>query len=251
MLNGIYTYNVDGKGRIVMPGRFLDALGNPFVLTGNPDGCLVAASQPELLRERAGVRGFVECRIKDPTGRFVIPSALREYADLHQTGEAAVIGAGDEVEIWNKRRWESQARSPFPMPGRGGPTSDPLSYAPPPSSGVTVRQKALYGQPYLEIEGALTLSETDRVLTRLETALRGRPRTLFLDLRGVDTVDAAFLVALEPLVRQLAAHGGRMAVLTERADVATLVERLCGLKYARVFTNLESGLWWLVDEGHA
>ena len=101
------------------------------------------------------------------------------------------------------------------------------------------------------MEGALTLAETDRVLARLETALRGRPRTLFLDLRGVDTIDASFLVALEPLVRQLAAHGGRMALLTERADVATLVERLCGLKYARVFTNLESCLWWLVDEGHA
>ena len=249
MLNGIYTYNVDGKGRIVMPGRFLDALGNPFVLTGTPSGCLVAASHPERLREQAGVRGFVECRIKDRTGRFVIPSALRVYADLHQTGEAAVIGAGAEVEIWNKRRWEGQARSPFPPPGRGGPPPEPSSFAPLP--GATVRQKALYGQPYLEVAGELTLAETDRVLTRLETALRGRPRTLFLDLRGVDTVDASFLMALEPLVRQLAAHGGRMAVLTERADVAALVERLCGLKYARAFTNLESGLWWLVDEGHA
>ena len=252
MLNGIYTYNVDGKGRIVMPGRFLDAIGNPFVLTGNPSGCLVAASHPDLLREQGRVRGFVECRIKDPTGRFVIPSALREYADLHQTGEAAVIGTGDEVEIWNKRRWESQVRSPFPQPGRAGPAPDACAPMPPtPAVGVMVRQKALYGQPYLEVTGALTLSETDRLLTRLETALRGRPRTLFLDLRGVDTIDAAFLMALEPLVRQLAAHGGRMAVLTERVDVATLVERLCGLKYARVFTNLESSLWWLVDEGHA
>ena len=99
MLNGIYTYNVDGKGRIVMPGRFLDALGNPFVLTGTQTGCLVAASRPDLLREPSGVRGFVECRIKDRTGRFVIPSALREYADLHQTGEAAVIGAGDQAPV--------------------------------------------------------------------------------------------------------------------------------------------------------
>lgn len=252
MLSGIYTYNVDGKGRIVMPGRFLDALGNPFLLAGNPAGYLVAASRPDVLQERAGVRGFIECRIKDPTGRFVIPSALREFAELNQSGEAAVIGAGDDVEIWSKRRWESQARPPFPSPARGAASPDPhLSYVPTPAAAATVRQKALYGQPYIEVEGALTLAETDRVLTRLETALRGRPRTLFLDVRGADTIDAAFLVALEPLVRQLAAHGGRMAVLTERADVALLVERLCGLKYARVFTNLESGLWWLVDEGHA
>lgn len=247
MLSGIYTYNVDGKGRIVMPGRFLDALGNPFLLAGNPEGYLVAASRPDLLRDRAGVRGFIECRINDPTGRFVIPSALREFAELHHSGEAAVIGAGEDVEIWSKRRWEGQARPPFQPSGRGGDLHQ--SYAP--TAGVTIRQKALYGQPYLEVEGALTLGETDRVLTRLETALRGRPRTLFLDVRGVDTIDAAFLIALEPLARQLASHGGRMAVLTERTDVAVLVERLCGMKYVRVFTNLEVGLWWLVDEGHA
>ena len=114
-----------------------------------------------------------------------------------------------------------------------------------------VRQKALYGQPYLEVQGALTLGETDRVLTRLETALRGRPRTIFLDLRGVDTIDAAFLMAMEPIGRQLAASGSRLAILTERTDVALLIERLCGARYARVFTNLESGLWWLVEEGHA
>ena len=56
------------------------------------------------------------------------------------------------------------------------------------------------------------------------------------------TIDASVLVAMEPLVRQLAAYGSRMAVLTERPDAATLVERLCGLKYACVFTCLESCL---------
>lgn len=238
MLHGIYNYNVDGKGRIVMPSRFLDMLGNPFLLAGNPSGCLVASS-PQTLEERPHARGFVECLIKDRTGRFVIPSALREFAELHQTGEATVIGAGDDVEIWNKRRWESQSRAASPYPA-------PLS-----TPSALIRQKALYGQPYLEVEGALTVGETDRVLTRLETALRGQPRTIFLDLRGVDTIDAAFLVALDPLVRQLAAHGGRLAILTDRADVAMLVERLCGAKYARVFSTLESSLWWLVDEGHA
>jgi MraZ protein len=240
MLNGIYTYNVDQKGRIVMPGRFLEEIGNPFVLGGTPGGYLVAVSDPKRLDDHAGVRGFAECRIKDRTGRFVIPSALREFADLHQTGEAAVIGVGAEVEIWNKRRWESQAKPPF-----SGPSSPAM-----PSAAI-VRQKALYGQPYLEVQGALTLGETDRVLTRLETALRGRPRTIFLDLRSVDTIDAAFLMAMEPIGRQLAISGSRLAILTERADVALLIERLCGAKYARVFTNLESSLWWLVDEGHA
>lgn len=253
MLNGIYTYNVDGKGRIVMPNRFLDQIGNPFALTGAPAGCLVAApASAETFEQPHGVRGFVECYIKDRTGRFVIPSALRDFADLHQSGEAAVIGLGAEVEIWNKRRWESQARPPFPAPGRAGQSpAEPFPPFAAPAPAALIRQKALYGQPYIEVEGSLTVGETDRVLTRLETALRGRPRTVFLDLRGVDTLDAAFLMAMEPVARQLAANGGRLAVLTERGDVPLLLERLCGAKYVRVFTNLESCLWWLVDEGHA
>lgn len=258
MLTGIYTYSVDQKGRIVMPSRFLEEIGNPFVLGGHPAGYLVAAADPEHLREREGIRGYVECQIRDRTGRFVIPNALREFAGLRQAGEAAVIGVGDEVEIWNKRLWESQAKL---YSHEKGPATEPhlrggSSRAAPPtarnaSRSLGIRQKSLYGQPYLQVEGALTLTETDRVLARLETALRGRPRTIFLDLRDVDTVDAAFLMAMEPAARQLAASGGKMAVLTERADVATLIHRLCGPAHTRVFTDLESALWWLVEEGHA
>lgn len=260
MLTGIYTYSVDQKGRIVMPSRFLEEIGNPFVLGGHPSGYLVAASDPNQLREHEGIRGFVECQIRDRTGRFVIPNALREFAGLRQSGEAAVIGVGDEVEIWNKRLWESQAKlyshekAAAPEPGlRAGRPQAPLSPAPGrnASHSLGIRQKSLYGQPYLQVEGALTLNETDRVLARLETALRGRPRTIFLDLRDVDTVDAAFLMAMEPAARQLAASGGKMAVLTERSDIATLIHRLCGPAHTRVFTDLESALWWLVEEGHA
>lgn len=254
MFSGIYTYNIDGKGRIVMPSRFLDQLGNPFVLAGCPSGNLIAVSRPDLLPGNTAAHGYVECSIRDRTGRFVIPSALREFAELHQTGEATVIGKGNEVEIWNKRRWEFQAQAEHPAHSR--PEAPPgysplLDFSPVSVTTAIIRQKALYGQPFFEVEGMLTLNDTDRVITRLETALRGRPRTIFLDLRGVETIDAAFFVAMEPLISQLAAHAGRMAVLTERADVATLVERLCGLKYVRVFKSLEAGLWWLVDEGHA
>jgi anti-anti-sigma regulatory factor len=101
------------------------------------------------------------------------------------------------------------------------------------------------------MEGSLSRAETDRALAHLEAALRGLPQTIFLDLRKVDTVDASFLVAMDPAARQLAASGGRMAILTERADVANLIHRLCGPGYTRVFSGLETALWWLVEEGHA
>jgi MraZ protein len=296
MLAGIYTYNVDQKGRIVMPGRFLDEIGNPFVLGGHPNGYLVAASSPEAIQDKSSIRGYVECQIKDRTGRFVIPSALRDYAELVGSGEATVVGVGDEVEIWNKRRWENAARlgsaptrpavedplaggpstprvrrpetnaQSFGGPGggtafgntQGRPSSSapfahqytPRSHFAPPER-ASVTQKTIYGQPYIEVEGALNLAETDKVLTRLEMALRGRPRTIFLDLRRVDTVDASFLLAMEPTTYQLTANGGRLAILTERQDVAALIHRLCSSPQLRVFPDLESALWWLVDEGHA
>ena len=116
---------------------------------------------------------------------------------------------------------------------------------------AAVQQKSIYGQPYIEVDGSLGINESDKVLARIETALRGRPRTIFLDLRRVDTVDASFLLAMEPTTYQLAANGGRLAVLTERQDVAALIHRLCPPAHTRVFPDLEQALWWLVDEGHA
>jgi MraZ protein len=289
MLTGIYTYSIDQKGRIVMPNRFLDEIGNPFVLGGHPNGYLVAASSPDIINGKSGFRGYAECQIRDRTGRFVIPSALREFAELSGSGEATVVGVGDEVEIWNKRRWDSVARmgsAPARVPFEEGASQSASSdlrkpgarpansqfhsggsrvpehaatgfphkyvprsrYAP---EGATIQQKAIYGQPYIEVEGSLDFVETDKVLARLDTALRGRPRTVFLDLRRVDTVDASFLMAMEPATYQLAATGGRLAVLTERQDVAALIHRICDSTHTRVFPDLESALWWLVDEGHA
>jgi MraZ protein len=287
MLTGIYTYSIDQKGRIVMPNRFLDEIGNPFVLGGHPNGYLVAASSPEIIQDKTSIRGYVECQIRDRTGRFVIPCALRDFAELSSSGEATVVGVGDEVEIWNKRRWESVVRlgaatrrtgsdeqpaigSPKHRPARPAPTGAafnggstrpvPQAAAPPhvytsraqlAPERATISQKSIYGQPYIEVDGALNLAETDKVLVRLETALRGRPRTIFLDLRKVDTVDASFLMAMEPTTYQMAADGGRLAILTERQDVASLIHRICPSTHTRAFPDLESALWWLVDEGHA
>ncbi len=270
-----------------MPSRFLEEIGNPFVIGGHPSGYLVAAASPELIEDKTTVRGYVECRIKDRTGRFVIPNALRDFAELEASGEATVVGVGDEVEIWNKRRWDNQARlgngagrhpsgdhpsskaratrmdsssaSLGAIPFGGGSSrpqrpTEPQSFEAPTrtrSRGATVTQKSIYGQPYIEVEGDLGYVESDKVLARLETALRGKPRTIFLDLRNVETVNASFLMAMEPTTYQIAGNGGKLAVLTERQDVATLIHRICNSTHTRVFPNLEAAMWWLVDEGHA
>ena len=40
MFMGEYRHNIDAKGRMIIPARFRDELGNRFVVTRGLDGCL-------------------------------------------------------------------------------------------------------------------------------------------------------------------------------------------------------------------
>lgn len=44
---GEYEYSVDTKGRVVMPPKFREDIGEKFILTKGLDGCLFAYSQAE------------------------------------------------------------------------------------------------------------------------------------------------------------------------------------------------------------
>jgi len=118
---GEYLHSIDAKGRLFMPSRFREGLGDRFVLTKGLDGCLFAYPPTEwgaleqklksLPFTRADARAFVrfffsgaaECDI-DRQGRILIPAPLREYACLER--DVVVIGVSNRVEIWNKDRWE-------------------------------------------------------------------------------------------------------------------------------------------------
>jgi len=40
----------------------------------------------------------------DKQGRILIPSVLREFADI--TKDTVLVGVGSRIEIWSKERWE-------------------------------------------------------------------------------------------------------------------------------------------------
>lgn len=121
MFMGEYQHNVDNKGRLFIPARFREGLGDRFVLTKGLDGCLFAYPLPEwgvveqklkslpLTKKdaRAFVRfllsGAAECEI-DKQGRILIPGNLREFAALEK--DAVVIGVSSRVEFWSRDRWE-------------------------------------------------------------------------------------------------------------------------------------------------
>ncbi|MBE3590308.1 MAG: division/cell wall cluster transcriptional repressor MraZ [Firmicutes bacterium] len=121
MFMGEYRHTLDEKGRLIMPARFREGLGETFVVTKGLDACLFAYPMAEwqaLERKlralpftqanaRAFVRfffsGAIECQL-DKQGRALIPPHLREYAKLER--EAVVIGVASRVEIWSQAEWE-------------------------------------------------------------------------------------------------------------------------------------------------
>lgn len=118
---GEYEHLVDAKGRVIMPAKLRDGIGEKFILTKGLDGCLFAYSQTEwanfeeklktlpLTNKNARdfvrffLSGAIECEI-DKQGRFLIPSNLREYSKLDK--EIVIIGVGTRIEIWDKETWK-------------------------------------------------------------------------------------------------------------------------------------------------
>lgn len=120
MLIGEYEHSIDTKGRLIMPAKLKEDMGEKFVITKGLDGCLFAYSLKEWqgfeekLRTfpltnkdaRALMRfflaGAIECEI-DKQGRFLIGANLREFAGLEK--EVIIIGVLNKIEIWSKDKW--------------------------------------------------------------------------------------------------------------------------------------------------
>ena len=121
MLIGEYEHSLDAKGRLIMPAKLREDIGEKFIITKGLDGCLFGFSQNEwtnfeeklktlpLTNKNARdfvrffLSGAIECEI-DKQGRFLIASNLREYANMEK--EAVIIGVGTRIEIWNKDKWK-------------------------------------------------------------------------------------------------------------------------------------------------
>ncbi len=125
MFIGEYQHTIDEKGRLFMPVRFREGLGEAFVLTKGLDNCLWAYPQAEwaslearlkaLPFTQANARAFVRfffsgatvCTV-DRQGRILVPQHLRAYAGLVR--DVVVIGVSTRVEIWAAERWGEYAR---------------------------------------------------------------------------------------------------------------------------------------------
>lgn len=122
MLIGEYEHSLDVKGRLIMPSKLREDVGEKFIITKGLDGCLFVFSQAEWIKfeeklktlplSNKNARDFVrfflsgatECEI-DKQGRFLIAGNLREYANMEK--DVVIIGVGTRLEIWNKDKWKN------------------------------------------------------------------------------------------------------------------------------------------------
>ncbi len=124
MFMGEYNHTIDAKGRLIIPSKFREALGDTFVVTKGLDGCLFVYDNTEwnafeeklksLPLTNKDARQFVRFFLAgaaeaevDKQGRILIPNVLRDFAKLNK--DVVLIGVGSRIEIWSRERFDEMA----------------------------------------------------------------------------------------------------------------------------------------------
>ena len=119
MLLGEFNHSIDEKGRLIIPARLRDDLGEKFVICNGLEGCLFVYSQEEwskfvaeletLPRMNKDARIFKRYFFGsasegsfDKQGRVLVPPSLRKAANLEK--DVVLVGVQDRVEIWDKEK---------------------------------------------------------------------------------------------------------------------------------------------------
>lgn len=126
MLIGEYEHTLDVKGRLIMPSKLREDIGDKFIITKGLDSCLFGFSLNEweqfeeklksLPLTNKNARDFVRFFLSgavnieiDKQGRFIVASNLREYASMEK--EVVIIGVGTRIEFWSKENWNKYNNS--------------------------------------------------------------------------------------------------------------------------------------------
>ena len=116
-MTGEYRHTLDSKGRLFIPAKLRDELGDVFFLTLSMDRCLCAYSAEnwQALSDKVSAMPYVKQRKMRPLfahaarceldgqGRALIPQNLREFAGLEKN--VTVVGCNNHAELWNSESW--------------------------------------------------------------------------------------------------------------------------------------------------
>jgi len=125
LLIGEYQHAIDEKGRLTMPSKLREDLGDRFIIARGLENCLFVFPMPEWERlqkrltqlslTKSDARAFTRFLFSGATegefdrqGRVLIPQNLREYSSIEK--DVVVIGVSTRVEIWSAQKWEDYKR---------------------------------------------------------------------------------------------------------------------------------------------
>ena len=121
MFYGQARHSIDAKGRIILPSKYRENLGESFFVLRGFDKCLMIYTKEDYNELAARIKalpmsnnggrvqrhvfGHTELVTPDKQGRFVIPTELRDYAELDK--DVIITGVSTRIEIWDAATYEN------------------------------------------------------------------------------------------------------------------------------------------------
>ena len=121
MFMGEYNHTIDAKGRLIVPAKFREILGDNFIVTKSLECLIFIYPNDEWTRfeeklkslpltnknarqfTRFFLAGAAACEV-DKQGRILLPQVLREFASLEK--DVVLVGVASRIEIWSRERWD-------------------------------------------------------------------------------------------------------------------------------------------------
>lgn len=119
MFSGTSVHTIDAKGRIVLPARFRQELGESFYVAKGFFDCIQVLSCEEFEKLRANIKSLpaqqalalqyaiIATAVEvtpNSQGRVPLAQNLRDSASLSK--EAVVVGMDNRLEIWDKDKFD-------------------------------------------------------------------------------------------------------------------------------------------------
>ena len=119
-MTGQYQHSIDAKGRVFIPAKLREELGETFYVTMGMDSCLSVYSDASWAKFTEKFESLPYTKTKamrplfanaakcepDSQGRILLPQKLRAYAGLDK--DVVIIGVNDRAEIWSADAWKAQ-----------------------------------------------------------------------------------------------------------------------------------------------
>ena len=118
-MTGEFQHSLDSKGRIFIPAKLREELGEIFYMTVSMERCLCVynAESWRSFSDKVSAMPYVRQRLMRPLfahaakceldsqGRTIVPQALRAYAGLVKN--VTVVGCNNHAELWDSEAWQS------------------------------------------------------------------------------------------------------------------------------------------------